>query len=141
MEDNTGDTGKQDNNKETKEINIEQFLDGTGDIEVEITPLGGTFVFRRPGMKEKLRIASVSGYADTGETVIDWEKAANYILPLLKDVPAAFRKLMKTENVRQMTVQRWDNIGISHNLLIAILTLFLGKMNEMQGDLEVLSEN
>lgn len=141
MENNTRDTGKQDNNTETPEINIEQFLDRTGDIEVEITTLGGMFVFRRPGMREKLRIASVSGFADTGETVIDWEKAANYILPLLKDVPVGFKKLMKTENVRQMTLQRWDNIGISHNLLIAILTLFLGKMNEMQGDLEVLSEN
>ncbi|MBE0522703.1 MAG: hypothetical protein IBX39_10630, partial [Candidatus Methanoperedenaceae archaeon] len=102
---------------ETPEINIEQFLDRTGDIEVEIPTLGGMFVFRRPGMKEKLRIASVSGYADSGETVIDWEKAANYILPLLKDAPEGFKKLMKTENVRQMTLQRWDNIGISHNLL------------------------
>ena len=131
----------EDTTTETPEINIEQFLDGTGDIEVEIPTLGGMFVFRRPGMKEKLRIASVSGYADSGETVMDWEKAANYILPLLKDVPDGFKKLMKTENVRQMTLQRWDNIGISHNLLIAILTLFLGKMNEMQGDLEVLAEN
>ena len=131
----------EDTTTETPEINIEQFLDGTEDIEVEIPTLGGMFVFRRPGMKEKLRIASVSGYADSGETVMDWEKAANYILPLLKDVPDGFKKLMKTENVRQMTLQRWDNIGISHNLLIAILTLFLGKMNEMQGDLEVLAEN
>lgn len=131
----------EDTTTETPEINIEQFLDGTEDIEVEIPTLGGMFVFRRPGMKEKLRIASVSGYADSGETVMDWEKAANYILPLLKDVPEPFKKLMKTENVRQMTLQRWDNIGISHNLLIAILTLFLGKMNEMQGDLEVLAEN
>ena len=131
----------EDTTTETPEINIEQFIDGTEDIEVEIPTLGGMFVFRRPGMKEKLRIASVSGYADSGETVMDWEKAANYILPLLKDVPEPFKKLMKTENVRQMTLQRWDNIGISHNLLIAILTLFLGKMNEMQGDLEVLAEN
>ena len=131
----------EDTTTETPEINIEQFLDGTEDIEVEIPTLGGMFVFRRPGMKEKLRIASVSGYAESGETVMDWEKAANYILPLLKDVPEGFKKLMKTENVRQMTLQRWDNIGISHNLLIAILTLFLGKMNEMQGDLEVLAEN
>ena len=137
MENNT--TGITDT--DTKEINIEQFLDRTGDIEVEIPTLGGMFVFRRPGMKEKLRIASVSGYTDSGETVIDWEKASNYILPLLKDVPDVFKKLMKTENVRQMTLQRWDNIGISHNLLIATLTLFLGKMNEMQGDLEVLAEN
>lgn len=131
----------EDNTTETQEINIENFLDTTGDIEVEIPALGGTFVFKRPGMKEKLRIASVSGYADSGETVIDWEKAANYILPLLRDVPGSFKKLIKTENVRQMTLQRWENTGISHNLLIAVLTLFLGKMNTMQGDLEVLAEN
>lgn len=128
-------------NTENAEIDLAVFKDKTGDIEIEMSILGGKFVFKRPGLREKLRIASVSSFDEKGNIVLDWERAANYILPLMKSAPSAFYRLANTTNIREISLQRLASQGVNHSIIIALLTLFLDKMNETQKELEETAGN
>lgn len=127
--------------EQNTEIDLAVFKDKTGDIEIEMPILKGNFIFKRPGLREKLRIASVSSFDEKGNIVLDWERAANYILPLMKSAPSAFYKLANTANIREISLQRLASHGVNHSIVIALLTLFLDKMNETQKELEETAGN